>query len=472
MYRPPVNKNFSECLSIVESILDLEFMRSKQLILGGDFNVNLLNYANDNKSKNLADLFFSNSMYPLITKPTRFPNSLNNSSLPTLLDHIWTNIPSVHQSGIFWVDITDHLPTFSIFNVSSPELESKIIKFRDYSIMNKQAFIANMYSVDWAVIVGDASVSECTAKFVKKFYEIYNESFPVRCKQLTDKRKHSPWLSSWLIKSIDLKHKLSKLVKQSKFCPLQFKRYKNILTSKIRLSKRKYFKEKFTSCMNDMKTTWNNINGLLSSNKNNHKVINISENDEILSDPSIVANKFNNYFVDVSNKLSQTIAQGNCSYEQFLKEPLPKTFFMNETDPDEIKVVINSLKNKSCGLNQIPTRLIKIVSDVVSFPICTLFNRSIEEGIFPSCIKEARVTPVFKNNGDPQLMNNYRPISVLPFLSKVFERLVHGRMMRFLDQNNILYDGQFGFRPGMGTSDALLKFIDKAYNSLDDKNFF
>ena len=116
-------------------------------------------------------------------------------------------------------------------------------------------------------------------------------------------------------------------------------------------------------------------------------------------------------------------------------------------------------------------RITALYPNVVSFPICTLFNRYIEECICPSCIKEARVALVFKNNGDSQLMNNYRPISVLPFRSKVFEKLVHGRMMKFLDQNNILYDGHFGFRPGMGTSDTLLKFIDKAYNSLDDKKF-
>ena len=89
-------------------------------------------------------------------------------------------------------------------------------------------------------------------------------------------------------------------------------------------------------------------------------------------------------------------------------------------------------------------------------------------GIFPVCLKNARVIPIFKS-GDAKSVKNYRPISMLPFLSKVFERLMSKRLNSFLTKSNILCSHQFGFRKNSCTSDAILEFLDNTYSSLDRK---
>jgi len=131
--------------------------------------------------------------------------------------------------------------------------------------------------------------------------------------------------------------------------------------------------------------------------------------------------------------------------------------------------VINGLKNKGTSLYSVPTFIFKFGSDLLSPMISSLFNLSLEKGLFPACLKEAIVIPVHKAENRKH-MNNYRPISTLPILSKIFEKLMLLKLSSFIRENNILCDNQFGFREGNSTSDALLEFLDLAYNSLHMKN--
>ena len=98
-----------------------------------------------------------------------------------------------------------------------------------------------------------------------------------------------------------------------------------------------------------------------------------------------------------------------------------------------------------------------------------MVNESLRSGICPSELKIAKVVPVFKS-GDPSLLTNYRPISVLPFLSKVFEKIVYNCLFDFICDNNILYDYQFGFRPKHSTQQAIITLFDNITKSLDNGN--
>ena len=95
-----------------------------------------------------------------------------------------------------------------------------------------------------------------------------------------------------------------------------------------------------------------------------------------------------------------------------------------------------------------------------------LINISIEQGVFPDEMKLAKVLPIYKPD-DVQLIQNYRPISVLPFFSKVFEKVIFNQVIEFLDSHNILYDNQFGFRKGHSTSHAVIALVDKVSQALD-----
>ena len=97
-----------------------------------------------------------------------------------------------------------------------------------------------------------------------------------------------------------------------------------------------------------------------------------------------------------------------------------------------------------------------------------LFINSVSEGIFPECFKTAKIIQIFKS-GDSNSTVNYRPISMLNFLSKIFEKLICARLDSYIKSNNILCTYQFGFRKNSNTSEAIIEFLDNVYSSFDSK---
>jgi hypothetical protein len=134
------------------------------------------------------------------------------------------------------------------------------------------------------------------------------------------------------------------------------------------------------------------------------------------------------------------------------------SIFLTPSVPSEVSKVINNLPNKN-GLNDIPVRIFKRVRDDISIIISSLFNLMIEGGIYPDNVKLARVVPVHKS-GNKKLTKNYRPISVLPTLNKIFEKLLYTRLNVFLQSSGMLSQDQFGFTNLRDMQQAALKLID------------
>ncbi len=142
---------------------------------------------------------------------------------------------------------------------------------------------------------------------------------------------------------------------------------------------------------------------------------------------------------------------------------------MAPTDPDEIKKIILLFKpKKSSGDDGISMQLLRWICNSCSIPIATLVNRSLEQGIVPDAMKLAKVIPIFKAK-NKETFTNYRPISLLPNISKVLEKVVHRRLYSFLEKNKILYEKQYGFRPARSTIDAITEFNADVLPSLDRK---
>ena len=136
---------------------------------------------------------------------------------------------------------------------------------------------------------------------------------------------------------------------------------------------------------------------------------------------------------------------------------------------NQVREVINSLNNSSPGHDELPPFVAKACMDEFIKPITHMINESLKSGVFPSELKLARVVPIFKS-GDPSLLTNYRPISVLSFFSKIFEKIVYNLVFDFLSDNEILYDYQFGFRSKHSTQQALITLVDRVTKSLDRTN--
>ena len=111
-------------------------------------------------------------------------------------------------------------------------------------------------------------------------------------------------------------------------------------------------------------------------------------------------------------------------------------------------------------------KLLKLIPDLIIIPLCNIINLSFVSGSFPDHLKIVKVIPIHKN-GSTQDMNNYRPISLLSIFDKIMEKIMHERLYKFLELNNILYSKQFGFRKNNSTIDALIKITDKIRESVD-----
>ena len=159
-------------------------------------------------------------------------------------------------------------------------------------------------------------------------------------------------------------------------------------------------------------------------------------------------------------------------FRDYLKNlKVDKTFFLHAVTTTEIRNIILSFDtHKSLGPNSIPTYILKIENHLFSDLLAGIVNLSFKTGIFPDLCKLAKVIPIFKKD-DPLLCSNYRPISLLPIYSKIFEKVIYTRMYSFLTDNNLLYDKQFGFRANYSTNHALISTTEQIKLQLDKGNF-
>ena len=158
----------------------------------------------------------------------------------------------------------------------------------------------------------------------------------------------------------------------------------------------------------------------------------------------------------------------NAHFTSFLARPLQNSFFLNPVTEPEIIDHIKSLRdNKSSGFDNISNKVIKYVANLISKPLCHIFNMSFQNGIFPDLLKIAKVIPILKKD-DPHTFKNYRPISLLPCFSKLLERLIYNRLIHFLTKHNVIFNRQYGFRKGFSTDLALIDIYDKLTYALQN----
>jgi len=453
---------FNEELTRIFSELD---SRDLTLIVG-DLNIDLID-PNAAESEVICN-FYSASFFPLIHDPTHISGHSSKC-----IDHIWSNHPNnTIRSGVLDVRITDHLPVFSVVHYANKVNSFSLRKFRDHSLASLSNLSVNMLRfVDEFSLLGSDDINVKCIEFCQKTYQVYNRCCPVRTKFLSQSRALKPWITSSLTECIRRKHVLFREYKRGEIDFHVYNAYKNIVTSLIRKVKSRYYFNKFDGRHNSARDMWKGINRLMNRRVRGNTVDEIVVNGLPVSDPVAIADHFNSYFADVGSDLDGKIPAPLRSPLDWMGQVNSRSFFVNPSTAFNVSNIINSLPNKSSDLDSIPIFIFKYCVDIVSSAISQLFNKSISDGVFPDCLKIAKVIPVHKT-GDRKAVNNYRPISVLPTLSKIFERLMFERLSGFLSQCNILSPHQFGFRKNSNTSDAIVEFLDHAYDSFSCRKYF
>ena len=192
-------------------------------------------------------------------------------------------------------------------------------------------------------------------------------------------------------------------------------------------------------------------------------------NGSIVSDSQQIADGLNDFFVNIGPNLASKIPFTPKNVSDFLTSvPSPmNSLFLTPTDEEEVVDICSSFKTgTSSGFDDIKPHIVKTICNHIKKPLSHIINLSISSGIVPDELKVARVVPIHKSD-DATLCNNYRPISVLPVFSKMFEKIIHKRLYDFLERHNLLHNCQIGFRKKLSSYMALLNTYDKIAADLD-----
>ena len=200
-----------------------------------------------------------------------------------------------------------------------------------------------------------------------------------------------------------------------------------------------------------------------------------SHNNNLISDPVEVSNRFCGYFTNIGKNLgylAERIFDPGISPTSYLQDNICESIFLNPTTKEEIINISKTFKSgKAPGFDGINMTTVKQHIDMICEPFAQyIINLSITTGIVPDNIKVAKVIPIFKKD-NPAMFSNYRPISILSIFSKFFERIVYNRIDNFIDKKNILYMHQYGFRKHHSTHLVMLHVVENITSAFDRKEF-
>ena len=241
-----------------------------------------------------------------------------------------------------------------------------------------------------------------------------------------------------------------------------YKEYRKQLTVIIKCAKKDDIFKKFQRAEGNSKETWKILNEL--RGKRNAKIKpSFMLNGTIVEDRREIANSFNNYFTSIALKLNESddglTIEPIQKFTDYIKSSSNTSIYLKECTSDEILNIIKELSSSKSS--DIPIIVLKRCGNILSPLLSKFYTRFMRLGIFPDTLKTGLVSPIYKK-GDPQLLDNYRPISTLPIFSKIFEKLIYTRIYDFLVAKNVLYEKQFGFRRNHSTSHAInysIKYI-------------
>ena len=471
IYRPPKG-NKKDFTDLLQNLITQHSITGSDAIVAGDMNIDLLTVDRSDDTNYFINAMNSNSFRPAITKPTRTDKKNNDSK--TLIDHMWINIPEQPISCIFLCNITDHCPIFCRINVPYADNDKLVkITFRDMSVRNKILFQQKLQEKNWdSILINVRNSNDVIMKHLNTVNEHYQSCFPLKTKMISANRLSKPWVTSGLQKSIKTKHELYRLKCNGNYDNEHYNRFANLLTTLMREARQQHFKKLFEEAQNDIRKTWSIINSAIKPGKKYCNIIKLYHNNEIISDPKLIVETLNNHFAGVGLLLRDALpSRCNNAFRKYLPPPIQQSFFFEPTSQVEVEGIIKGLKNTRGNKNTLSSKLLKENSSILSYPISLIFNYMITHGQYPDILKIACVTALFKN-GDKMNPNNYRPISSLPIINKIFEKLIYVRLYAFFEKKKIFVKNQFGFLRNKSTSDAVNKFLDNVYSSLNENSYF
>ena len=432
-------------------------------IILGDINIDLMQES-DAKVNTYINNFFEHNFIPCITLPTRITHHS-----ATLLDHIFIKSPkkliqNKCSSGNFIADLSDHLPNFTFLDIETQSVKDRPFT-RIFSKNKIDKFNESLISEPSLISPTDLTDTNSSYDiFSTNYQNLFDKYFPyVRMSKKTFKDK--PYITSGIKVSLKTKYRLYEkyLNKPNDVNKAAWKRFRNKTSEIIKRAEEMYYKKMINSHNNSSKILWKTFGKILNDKKVKHnKLVNLNIDGQNVSNPQAISDSVNKFFSEIGENLANKFSQNdNSEYKKYLGNPIQQSMFLHDISKAEITDAICDLKNSnSTGYDDFTTKFVKLSTPILVPALEKIFNLSIQTGIYPNSLKMAKVIPIFKK-GDPNSVNNYRPISILSPINKIFEKIIYSRLINYIEKNQLLYKYQYGFRKNHSTEHALIELVDQ-----------
>ena len=445
VYRPP-SGNYEIFFDIMQHTLDQVTKLNYSLFINGDFNIN---FANVNSfTLGLTDLIHSYGLKILIKSNTR-----GNACL----DNVFTNVYEC-EGYVQDVGFSDHLAVIAVCDLPEPSEEPTVTtKCRPVTQRGLLHFRDLVCDICWDFIADNGINTDDKFKmFVYFLKNCADLAFPEK----TFRHKKYKPMVSWFNEQLRLKREtlnfyreLNRLYNTNQ-TNLLLKNYTKLYRLELKKAKKEANDNYLQDHNHSPKAIWDLIKS--STNIGNKKSAVSSK---------LGPDQVNQFFVDIPRKLVEALPSCNTSSKDYIDQFTTSyasdlKFTMVEVTFIEVRDLLKDLKNKNSrdyyGLN---SKIIKSVINEIVYPLTKLINLCIKDSLYPSVLKIARVIPIYKKGPIDQI-SNYRPISIVPIFSKVFEMALKKQISTYFETNRLFSSSQFGFRSSRSTTMAINKLIE------------
>ncbi|XP_045453918.1 uncharacterized protein LOC123663272 [Melitaea cinxia] len=458
VYRPP-DTNVNDFLDRFSTYLE----QRKRCVVFGDFNINLL--SNDSRAMEYQNCI-RESGYILLNKIDVEHCTRETNTTKTIIDHICSNVKEhPFQFCLVESSMSDHKQIYFELKkrivVPKPKIQYEAVNYTSlYSDMSQKNF------------TNENHVFSNLEKFIQENIKAY--------KTLKTKIQNLPkddWITQEVINCINIRNKAwvkFKMNPKDDKLKEQFTIEQNKVNKLIKRLRKQYYLNAFENCRRKPKKMWNLISSLSNNKVKNCNVPSkLVINGDIITDCTEICNTFNNFFSTIGSVLVNCIPTHyhNPNTHLFTQQNTSTTLlnrFKPCTSLEVLKIINNLDSNSSSGIDQINTKTLKCIKDLIVDELVACINKCLDEGSFPDSLKIAKVSPIYKSDlkTDP---SNYRPISVLPVLSKIFEKILYTRIYQHLNEFDFLSKKQYGFRPKANTLAATIDLVSNIKSAIDKK---
>ena len=445
-----IYRNPSEHVNWIDkfiSMMENVCTKSTETILLGDFNIDLTKH-----HKLWTESYKSFNLTQIIDRPTRItPNS------QTLIDHIYTtSTHTVIETCSPSLGTSDHNPvcfTWSKRGIKIPKNSHKYVQYRNFSSFDKDLFLFDLNNSPLSTVYQFTEPDHAFEVWYHTFLNVYNKHVPVKTKRVKSSPKQ-PWLTNELIDAMKLR---DSLLQKGQF--EDYKKQRNYVTKLKRNSKKKYF-ENLISSKTDSKSIWKAINQL--TNKNTQPPPHKDISAKILN--SHFCNITNSTIkIDKSNENDLEILRCFCNSKRVSKSLNVPFLGIHEV----YKSITNLKPTATRGLDGIDGFILKLSAPVIADTLTYVYNLCISKNQFPKALKVAKIIPIFKN-GEKNNPSNYRPISILPNLSKPLENHINTHLLNHFNTYKLFHDKQSGFRQHHSCHTALTNIVDQCLGNINN----